>query len=102
MTLQCLQQHWPRTWRAKLSRMFREGFVLCLKCDGLPHEKFLDAHNAACPNKENTMHIHWRVQCPCKLGPLKGWITVGGKTDVQCANCGRTITVSVTEHTRSD
>ncbi len=49
MTLQGLQYHWPRTWRVELQQMYREGFVLCLKCDGLPHENFLDAHNAACP-----------------------------------------------------
>ena len=51
MTLNCLKKWWPKTWAAVLQDMYTQGFALCLKCGGLPHETFIDPHNTACPGK---------------------------------------------------
>ena len=51
MTINCVMKAWPKTWATILQEMYRDGFALCLKCGGLPHESFLDAHNSACPDK---------------------------------------------------
>ena len=51
MTLRNLRQFFPKTWGEELQEMYLDGFVLCLKCGGLPYEDFIEAHNAACPGR---------------------------------------------------
>jgi hypothetical protein len=51
MTLNYLMEQWPGSWRSILRSMYANSFVLCLKCGGLPQERFIDAHDSACPGK---------------------------------------------------
>ena len=51
MTINSVIATWPKTWASVLQNMYAQGYALCLKCEGLPHENFLEAHAAACPGK---------------------------------------------------
>ena len=71
MLIKNLRQLFPKTWRAELQEMYLDGFALCLKCDGLPHEDFIEAHNSACPNKLCWKHGFEDCQICKPAGPLR-------------------------------